>query len=247
VAQASRGRRRPERPHDQPGWERYAQDHEGPAPLGDEWSDPAAIGMDVPADEIVPTLDRELFAPFLGTCDTIVELGPGGGRFTSVLLPKCRRLLAADTSATMLAMLRRRFAGDDRLECVPLDGQGLCPIADASADAVFAFDVFVHLPQWDAFNYLREIRRVLRPGGKAVIHHGNVFSDLGWANFVSELPVHGRPPQTVRRVRRHDARADARLRRARRARGRRVPDGRRPARRDHVPSEAAVKMQCRRP
>jgi len=170
------------------GWERYAQDHEGPAPLGDEWSDPAAIGMDVGADEIVPVLDRELFAPFLGACDTIVELGPGGGRFTAVLLPKCRRLLAADTSATMLAMLRRRFAGDARLECVPLDGQGLGPIADGSADAVFAFDVFVHLPQWDTFNYLREIRRVLRPGGKAVIHHGNVFSDLGWASFVSELP-----------------------------------------------------------
>jgi len=170
------------------GWERYAQEHAGPAPLGDEWSDPAAIGMDVAADEMVAALDRDLFAPFLGTCDTIVELGPGGGRFTAVLLPTCRRLIAADTSETMLAMLRRRFAGDARLECIPLDGQGLGPIADASADAVFAFDVFVHLPHWDAFNYLREIRRVLRPGGKAVIHHGNVFSDLGWTNFLSELP-----------------------------------------------------------
>jgi SAM-dependent methyltransferase len=47
--------------------------------------------------------------------------------------------------------------------------------------------VFEHLPQWDVFNYLREIARVLRPGGKAILHHGNVFSDLGWANFVDEL------------------------------------------------------------
>jgi hypothetical protein len=29
---------------------------------------------------------------------------------------------------------------------------------------------------------------VLRPGGKAVLHHGNVFSELGWSNFLSELP-----------------------------------------------------------
>jgi hypothetical protein len=36
------------------------------------------------------------------------------------------------------------------------------------------FDVFVHLPQRDTFNYLREIRAA--PGWRAaVIHHGNVF------------------------------------------------------------------------
>jgi len=170
------------------GWERYAREHAGGAPLGDEWNRPEAIGIDVAPDEIVPHLDREVFAPFLGTCETIVEIGPGGGRWTAILLPKCRRLIAADTSASMLAMLRRRFAGDARLVCVELDGLGLAPIADASADAVFSFDVFVHLPQWDVFNYLREIRRVLRPGGKAVVHHGNVFSELGWANFVGEIP-----------------------------------------------------------
>jgi SAM-dependent methyltransferase len=88
----------------------------------------------------------------------------------------------------MLAMLRERFAGDERLVCVALDGTGLGPVAAASVDAVFSFDVFVHLPPWDVFNYLGETRRVLRPGGKAAIHHGNVFSPLGWANFLDELP-----------------------------------------------------------
>ena len=170
------------------GWERYARLHASPR-LGDEWNEPEAIGVEVARpDEIVPYLDREVFAPFLGTCDTIVEIGPGGGRFTTILLPKCRRLVAADTSRGMLALLRKRFPGDARLECMQLDGQGLRGIGDASVDAVFSFDVFVHLPQWDTFNYLCEIRRVLRPGGKAVIHHGNVFSPLGWANFLEEIP-----------------------------------------------------------
>ena len=170
------------------GWERYARLHRGFAPLGDEWNRPEALGIDVPSEEIVPYLDREVFAPFLGSCDTIVEIGPGGGRFTAILLPKCRRLVAADTSASMLSLVRKRFDGDSRLECLHLDGHGLAPIADASVDAVFSFDVFVHLPQWDIFNYLREIRRVLRSGGKAVLHHGNIFSPLGWANFVEEIP-----------------------------------------------------------
>ena len=170
------------------GWEHYARAHDDAAPLGDEWNLPAELGIDVAPAEIVSHLDRTLVAPFFGTCDAIVEIGPGGGRFTAVLLPRCRRLIAADTSASMLRLVRPRFAGDDRLECVQLDGTGLGPVADGSVDAVFSFDVFVHLPQWDTFNYLREIRRVLRPGGKAIVHHGNVFSDLGWANFLDEIP-----------------------------------------------------------
>ena len=170
------------------GWERYARTHAGPAPLGDEWNLPEALGIDVAPGEIVPWIDREVVGPYFGDCGTIVEIGSGGGRWTGALLARCRRLVAADTSATMLAMVRARFAGDPRLECVELDGHGLGPIADASADAVFSFDVFVHLPQWDVFSYLREIRRVLRPGGKALVHHGNVFSELGWANFLEEVP-----------------------------------------------------------
>jgi SAM-dependent methyltransferase len=169
------------------GWEAYARAHDGSRPLGDEWNLPQALGIDAAPDEIVPLLDRTVFAPFLGACETILEIGPGGGRWTAILLPKCRRLVAADTSATMLELLGARFPGDARLERVHLDGRGLGPVADASVDAVFSFDVFVHLPHWDVFNYLREIRRVLRPGGKAVIHHGNVFSELGWANFLEEL------------------------------------------------------------
>lgn len=170
------------------GWEHYARAHDGAAPLGDEWNVPAQLGLDVAADEIVPHLDRTVIAPFIDGCGTIVEIGPGGGRFTAVLLPRCRRLVAVDTSATMLELLRARFAGEARLECVRLDGTGLGPVADRAADAVVSFDVFVHLPQWDVFNYLREIHRVLRPGGKAVVHHGNVFSELGWANFIDEIP-----------------------------------------------------------
>jgi SAM-dependent methyltransferase len=126
------------------GWERYARAHAGDAPLGEEWNLPEALGVDLPPDRIVPVLDRDVFGPFLGACDTILEIGPGGGRWTAVLLPRCRRLLAADTSPTMLAMLARRFPADPRLERIRLDGRGLAPVADGSVDGVFSFDVFVH-------------------------------------------------------------------------------------------------------
>lgn len=172
------------------GYENYARGYKSSsgAHLGDEWQQPGVIGMDVPADQVVPTLDEKVFRPFLGTCDVILEIGAGGGRFTEILFPKCQKVIASDTSPAMLSLLRQRFAGNLKLECLVLDGRGLGSIQDQSVDAAFSYDVFNHIEHWDIFNYLCEIRRVLKPGGKAVIHHANTFSELGWKRFVTETP-----------------------------------------------------------
>ncbi len=172
------------------GWEEYAKKYraEPGKHLGDEWNEPEILGIDVSAGQMVQALDERVFQPFLGTCDVMLEIGSGGGRFTAVLLPKCRKLIAADTSPTMLSLVRDRFADCPSLEAVLLDGRGLAGIPDHSVDAAFSFDVFVHLMQWDIYNYVCELKRVLRPGGKALIHHSNTFSELGWKQFVSDVP-----------------------------------------------------------
>lgn len=166
------------------GWETYAQRHRDSARLGEEWNEPEVIGIDVAsAEEILPYLDRVVFAPYLGTCDVLLEIGPGGGRFTEILLPKCRKLIAVDTSETMLELLRERFAGDERLEYQLGDGRGLGGVATGSVDAAFSYGVFVHIQHWDIFNYLTELERVLKPGGKAIVQHSNTLSELGWEMF----------------------------------------------------------------
>jgi SAM-dependent methyltransferase len=173
------------------GWEAYARRiaREG-AQVGEEWNNPAQMGLDVETSEdVVPYLDRTVIEPFFKTCDVILEIGPGGGRFTEVLLPKCTKLIAVETSPTMLDLLRDRFAGDERLECQLVDGRGFGQVADDSVDAAFSYGVFVHLQHWDMYHYLAELRRVLKPGGKALIQHSNVFSDLGWAKFTREVPL----------------------------------------------------------
>jgi ubiquinone/menaquinone biosynthesis C-methylase UbiE len=171
------------------GWESYARQlaREGER-VGDRWNEPAQIGLDVQASEdVVAFLDRTVFEPFFDHCEVMLEIGAGGGRFTEVLLPKCERLIAVDTSPTMIQMLRERFAGDTRIECQLVDGHGLGQIPDGSVDAVFSYDVFVHLQHWDIYHYLTELQRVLRPGGKALIQHSSTFSDLGWRKFTSEV------------------------------------------------------------
>jgi SAM-dependent methyltransferase len=171
------------------GWDAYAARHNKRAYIGDVWSNPRIMGLDVArAKDVVPYLDREIFHPFLGTVDVIVEIGPGGGRFTEVLLPKCRTLHAVDTSPKMIKALRERFGTDARLVYHVGDGLGLDMLGDDSVDAAFSYGVFVHLQHWDIYNYLAALQRVLRPGGKAIIQHSNSFSELGWKRFLADVP-----------------------------------------------------------
>jgi SAM-dependent methyltransferase len=171
------------------GWDVYAARRRKRTDIGEVWNNPRTIGLDVErAEDVVPYLDREVFAPFLGTPEVVVEIGPGGGRFTEVLLPKCRTLHAVDTSPLMIEALRERFGDDERLVYHVAGGEGLDMLGDACADAAFSYGVFVHLQHWDIYNYLAEVARVLRPGGKAIIQHSNTFSELGWKRFLAELP-----------------------------------------------------------
>ena len=172
------------------GWERHARTYKPEVGkcVGDEWGDPEAIGIDVPADQIVSYLDEKVFAPFLGDCEVLLEIGCGGGRFTEILIPKCRRLIAADVAPTMLKLVHERFLHVGHIEYLELDGLGLSPIPDETVDAAFSYDVFVHLQHWDIYNYLVELNRVLKPGGRAIIQHANTFSELGWRKFLADLP-----------------------------------------------------------
>lgn len=171
------------------GWEEYAQRYRsvGGKHLGDEWNRPEFMGIDVPANRIVSYLDEKVFTPFVGSCETLLEIGAGGGRFTEVLLPKCNKLIAADTSPTMIKLLKQRFAPNTKIEYLLLDGRGLAPVPDKSVDAAFSYGVFVHLQHWDIYNYLTELKRVLKPGGRAIVHHANTFSELGWKKFLNDL------------------------------------------------------------
>ena len=183
-------------------WEWYARDYargkdSGQSYLGEDWNDPQTIGLDVPADRVVDHLLERVVLPHLGTPKVLLEIGCGAGRFTLPLATRVPRLIAADTSPAMLGLLRRRLPKDASVTTVLLDGRGLAAIEARSIDAAFSYDVFVHLGHHDIFLYLNELARVLVPGGRAVIHHANTFSPLGWTKFTRDHERHlgGLPPR----------------------------------------------------
>jgi ubiquinone/menaquinone biosynthesis C-methylase UbiE len=66
---------------------------------------------------------------------------------------------------------------------VEVSGSDLAPIADASADVVYCTVVFMHLEEWDRYNYVLEARRVLRPGGRLYVDNFSIATDVGWQVF----------------------------------------------------------------
>ncbi len=65
-------------------------------------------------------------------------------------------------------------------------GADLSGVETGSTDAIWSFDVFVHInkPQFEA--YTKEFARVLKPGGRGVVHHGAVGGATGgWRSDVT--------------------------------------------------------------
>lgn len=118
---------------------------------------------------------------------SVLEIGPGGGRWTEHLLARAARLTLVDVSERPLELCRERFAADlSRIAFVRSSGGDMPGVADRSVDAVWSFDVLVHVAPTDLASYLGEIARVLVPEGVAILHHsdgrnrGEQRSRAGW-------------------------------------------------------------------
>jgi ubiquinone/menaquinone biosynthesis C-methylase UbiE len=133
----------------------------------------------------------EVIAKWIPEGVSVLEIGPGAGRWSEALSERASTLVLADVSERPLELCRERFAGDDRIRYVLSSGSDLPGVGDGSIDAVWSWDVFVHIAPRDQAAYLKEIARVLAPGGLAVIHHadgrnrGQLPSREGWRSPMS--------------------------------------------------------------
>jgi glycogen synthase len=101
----------------------------------------------------------------------IVDAGGGYGR-TAGPLTTFHEVTLVDISPEMLAEARRRYPErrHPSLRLVQADARSL-PFGDGEFDAVVALDLTPHLPDLEAG--LRELARVVRPGGEVVVDTSN--------------------------------------------------------------------------
>lgn len=115
--------------------------------------------------------------------DVFLEIGCGVGRVGRVLSPFVKEWVGCDVSKNMLRLAGRRLLGLTNVRLQEVSGYDLQPIPDASIDVVYTTVVFMHLEEWDRYNYVLEAKRVLKPGGRFYCDNVDIASETGWAVF----------------------------------------------------------------
>ena len=129
--------------------------------------------------------------------DVVLEIGAGVGRVGAVLAPICKEWIGVDVSENMLSHIKRRLANFKNVRTVPTNGFDLSEIPTGSVDVVYSTVVYMHLSEWERFNYIKEGFRILKSGGRMSVDNVDLTSDKGWDFFeeTCAIPPQERPPQ----------------------------------------------------
>ncbi len=110
----------------------------------------------------------------------LLDLGAGTGKFTRMLVPTGAAIVAVEPVRAMRDQLAARLPGVE-----VLDGTAeTIPLADETIDAVVVAQAFHWFSGWEA---IREIRRVLRPGGALALVWNIRDEREDWVARLSEI------------------------------------------------------------
>lgn len=136
--------------------------------LGDEWNDDGTVERERDNFYFTAYADR-----FIDPDMTVLEVGPGGGKWTTRIAPKVKKMIVLDVAEEMLKRTKARCEslGINNVEYVLANGTDFQPIADESIDFFFSYDVFVHIALEDTFVYAQEMYRILKPNCLGICHY----------------------------------------------------------------------------
>jgi len=115
-----------------------------------------------------------------------LDLGCGTGSAFPMLRAREFDVVGIDLSSRMIAFAKQRYADDRRIQLSRGDAEFL-PFADASFDTVTCLGVFESLPDYTPA--LREIARVLRPGGLLVLSVPSQISPYHITHDIAQATV----------------------------------------------------------
>ena len=136
-------------------------EHPGNLSARERWN---AIHAENKREDIVYDAWLEDFDELLESCATpVINLGCGGGNNVKYLVERGISLIACDYSSAAISNIRKNFPEVQAAECFDMT-EGL-PFPDSFTDIIIA-DLSLHyFPERVTESLLRELKRVLAPGG----------------------------------------------------------------------------------
>lgn len=121
---------------------------------------------------------------------TVVDLGAGTGKFTSLLVPSGASVVAVEPVDAMRAQLAAKLPD---VRALPGSAESM-PLPDASVDAVVCAQAFHWFANAAA---MREIHRVLKPGGRLGLIWNVRDESVPWVAQLTEImtPYEGDAPR----------------------------------------------------
>lgn len=158
-----------------PGWNSVAQNkltwnNWNWNEMGEEWTK-SQVWKDKLVSEIIQKL--------IPDNSSIIEIGPGGGRWSEFLLKKSSTLHLVDISKKCLELCSERFKKNKNIDFNLIKDVKFDFAESDSMDVVFSYDVFVHIDKAQIIEYFQEFERVLKKNGRIILHYSKVGDKFG--------------------------------------------------------------------
>lgn len=131
--------------------------------------------------------DNSLFLNYFRHLDLsqVIELACGRGRHVPHYIDKAGTITLVDILPENIEFCRKRFEDRENVFYYCNNGYNLEQLESNSYSSLFCYDAMVHFELLDIYEYLKDIYRVLKPNGYALIHHSNNGNDYK-ASFANQ-------------------------------------------------------------
>jgi len=135
------------------------------------WLRKIIFNLITPGNPVRPV--KYFLLPYVNSDSVVLEIGPGGGRYTQYLL-SAKQLILVELNPEFFPYLTKRFKGHvSKFRFYRTKGYELHGIDTSYVDFVVSFGTFVHIEPEGIYEYLKNIKRVLKPGGIVAIQYAN--------------------------------------------------------------------------
>lgn len=134
---------------------------------------------------------------FVQPSSVVLEIGPGGGRWTQFLL-EAKHVYLVDINPEMKNLIASAFPEKKNWTFCHSSGSDIPDVQQGSVDFVFSFGTLVHVEVPVIFQYLVNLKPLLSHGADVVLQHSD--KSIASKKFILSTAFSGNSPDIMRNV-----------------------------------------------